>query len=322
MVLDPHPSIRVVSVPHKQRGGEIRNGKMMPGGKPTDLKSLDFGDPIDSSASARGCSEVFPPAGTALFLADAIQYQGGAVANGASIQLIFWGSFWKDPTVSPQPAEVRAAVQMLLDSPYFFPLKQYGVTPGPLGKTLIVIKPAPPGNVSYSDITDMLWDLIGDKFPNPDEPGGNNIYVVFLPKGVGLPEQAGGAHSDTTHYDFPFKIHRAWYAWIGFAGSLDGIITTVTHEIVEAFTNPEPNHGWVNPNTDPAISEIADVCAFFSGTANGVFVAPYFSKFDNACIIPRGRSLRLFLSTKGMNGTNGIRNHLPPGMCVRAFMAT
>jgi hypothetical protein len=317
----PDP-VQIVSVSKKQRRGEIRNGKTRPSRRVTGLQTRDLESSGPSDSKTRGCNTTFASPG---HLGQELGYQGGALASGAAIQLIFWGSVWNDPATSPRPNEVAAAVQTLLNSSYFFGLKQYGVDQGPLGKTLIVTSPEPPAQISSEDITGLLWDMIGDKFPEPDEAGGHNIYVFFLPPHAGLPESFYAAHSNTTHYDFPFKVHRAWYVWIGWASGLDPIMTSLTHEVVEAYTNPE-NSGWMIPNTDPAVSEIADICAEHTGSIDGVPVTSYFSFADsrqtpdNACIIPGGKSVRIFLQIRGIDATNGIRDHVPPGTCLRQFL--
>jgi hypothetical protein len=174
-----------------------------------------------------------------------------------------------------------------------------------------------------------LWDLVGGKFPLPDQPGGRNIYVVFLPSTTTSTPTPGynSAHNQTwhIHVDLPFDpvdVEWVYYAWIGPAGGLDAATYDFSHEVVETYTNPDTHDddGWViNFGSDP--QELADVCATTqAGTIDGVTVTPYFSRFDNACIIPGGESLRLFLSTKTVNGATCLRRLLPPGECLREWM--
>ena len=317
------PSLEHVIVARRDRKGAISHGTARPTRIRTDLMTLGL-EPgtSDEDAPTLGCNTVFSGGNP---LARGLSYQGGALASGAAIQLIFWGSVWNSPGIAVTPGAIVAAMQTLVDSSYFFALKQYNVDPGPLGRALVVTAPDPPSTIGTDDVTGLLWDLVGSVFPQTDQPGGHNIYVFFLPPGAhGLPDTAGGAHSDTTHLVFdPLpKIHRAWYAWIGFTGSPAGIMTSVSHEVVEAYTNPEPNNGWIVPGPDEGDTEIADLCNGLEGTVEGVAVVSYFSKFNNACIIPRGRSVRLFLAARGIDGAAGLRRHIPPGICLRAFLAT
>lgn len=322
MAPDSSNPIEVVSVSRKQRRGEFGSGieHVSRRAAVQPVRDLDSaGD--DSMPNCTGCNQSSP---AIQLFADELSYEGGALASGAAIQLIFWGSVWNDPTTSPRPGEIIAAVQNLVDSAYFFPLKQYGVDPGPLGKSLIVTSPSPGGVVSSGDITSLLWDLIGDKFPEPDEPGGHNIHVVFLPPNTGLPDPTEeSAHGSTWHIVLP-KVHTAWYVWIDCTGGLEATTTNLSHELVEAYTDPEPNSGWVvNGGADSALSEIGDICEQVpASTVNGVMVKFYFSRFNNACIIPCGLSVRMLLQFKGIDGALGIRAHLPPGACLREFLTS
>jgi hypothetical protein len=314
-------SIPIISVSRKQNRGET--GNEIPHVSRTapaqPVRDLDLTDD-DSVPNCPSCNQTFP---VSQFLAGELSYAGGDLASGAAIQLIFWGSAWTDPKTNPSAGAVTAAVQTLVDSAYFFPLKQYGVNPGPLEKHFIVTSPDTGSSVSSDDIADLLWDLIGDQFPEPDEPGGNNIYVVLLAPGVGLPDPTvASAHGATWRIVVP-KFHWAWYAWIASNGGIEATTTNLSHEVVEAYTDPHPNGGWVvNGGVDPAMSEIGDLCEEFSGSVNGVQVKAYYSRFNNACIIPCSLSVRMLLNVKGIDGNNGIRVQLPPGACLREFLTS
>jgi hypothetical protein len=69
----------------------------------------------------------------------------------------------------------------------------------------------------------------------------------------------------------------------------DGILDTVTrrlsHEVVEACTDPEDD-GWTIDGRSPPDDEIADVCQNTFGPVNGVMVQGYCSQRDRACVIP------------------------------------
>ena len=78
----------------------------------------------DSMPNCTGCNQSSP---VSQLFADELSYEGGALASGAAIQLIFWGSAWNDPATSPRPGEIIAAVQTLVDSAYFFPLTSLSI---------------------------------------------------------------------------------------------------------------------------------------------------------------------------------------------------
>src|SRR4051794_39012116 len=43
---------------------------------------------------------------------------GGAIATGVPVQLIFWGDAWNQPSTSPSAAELTAAVKSVLAGPF------------------------------------------------------------------------------------------------------------------------------------------------------------------------------------------------------------
>lgn len=325
----PTEDVPVIAARPRQPGGKIISGtprvgrriaQQMTAQAPSGLQVRDLESGGDESTVV-GCSSVFlkDPA-----YSQFLQY-GGRNYSGANVELIFWGSAWLAAGASPTPGEVTAAIRALFRTSYFYPLKQYGINVGKVDQSFTVTSPEPPNDVSSGDIESLLWDLVGDKFPLPDQPGGRNIYVVFLPSTTTSTPTPNydSAHSQTwhIHVDLPFNpidVEWVYYAWIGPRGDL----TDFSHEVVETYTNPNAHNddGWViNFGSDP--QEIADVCPK-DGTIDGIPVNAYYSKFDNACIIPGGESLRLFLSTKGINPVTCLRHLLPPGMCLREWMNT
>ncbi len=315
------PGGRIISGPG-HLGRRIAQQADAPAQRGLQVRDLESGG---GESTIVGCSSVFlRDQAYGEFLQN-----GGRNYSGANVELIFWGSAWLAPGASPTPGEVTAAVRTIFNSSYFYPLKQYGVNVGKLDQSFTVTSPEPPNNVSSGDIESMLWDLVGGKFPLPDQPGGRNIYVVFLPSTTTSTPTPGynSAHNQTwhIHVDLPFDpvdVEWVYYAWIGPAGGLDAATYDFSHEVVETYTNPDTHDddGWViNFGSDP--QELADVCATTqAGTIDGVTVTPYFSRFDNACIIPGGESLRLFLSTNRVNGATCLRRLLPPGECLREWM--
>jgi hypothetical protein len=74
--------------------------------------------------------------------------------------------------------------------------------------------------------------------------------------------KAAGAHGAPFDVDIP---GGKTYAWVGFAeyGSLADITKVLSHEIVEAISDPEPNQGtraWVMNRTINEGIEIGDAC--------------------------------------------------------------
>ena len=134
---------------------------------------------------------------------------GGAIAPSVPVQLLFWGSFWNDAGALARDALI-AKVQELLSGPYTSALDQYGVTPPTYGGARVVVEwPLPTDPYSCSDVSDLVWNLIDNEgaFPDPDDPGGRNAYVAFMPPGTRpAAPKPHGAHAEYADFDLPFDI--------------------------------------------------------------------------------------------------------------------
>lgn len=234
---------------------------------------------------------------------------GGAIGTADPVQLIFWGSAWNQPATTPSAASIVAAVQTILAGPYLSGLRQYGVKRCPFGGSIVVTLPSPPTTFNDGDVQDLIWALIDDnRFPEPDDPGGRNLYAVFMPPGTTYgPGGARGAHSVATDYDFPFDVDHAWVAWIG-NSTLGQITSTFCHELVEMCTDPESD-AWTINGQPPGLNEIGDACNLVDQVVNGITFESYWSVFDNACLIPTSWSVRRTLAGAGkkLNGS-GLRS--------------
>ena len=68
--------------------------------------------------------------------------------------------------------------------------------------------------------------------------------MIIVPPGVGFSE-AGvcGTHGYPGDYDFPADYDVAWGGFVPNDGNLDTITVSLSHELVEACTDPEDD-GW------------------------------------------------------------------------------
>jgi hypothetical protein len=221
---------------------------------------------------------------------------GGPVLSNARIQLVFWGAAWGSaPPPTPSAAQISNAVTNILTSPYLSALSQYRNTIGPAslrGTTLDTANP--PNPFSDQNVVDMLTGLLNNgTLPNPLLE--TVLYCVVVPQGVN--NTSSGFIGEHTYFTYnarfpglpvpiPVPVH---YAWITNNGTLDGVTTIFSHELVESITDPEGsaitgNAGVCNQG---GWCEIGDVCGS-TGRENGVLVQSYWSDADNACIIPDG----------------------------------
>jgi hypothetical protein len=251
-----------------------------------------------------------------------LEYGNGAIASGAPVQLIFWGSSWTLPNTDPSAVEFIAAVQTILGGPFQSGLRQYGVKPSFYRGAKIVTAPDPPAQYSPGDITDMVWSLIDDgHFPEPDEDGGRIVYIVVMPPNT-LQKDLGdsGAHSAPTDVDF-LDID---YAWVGYVynSTLDDMTSVFCHELVETLTDPEPYGGWhTEPHADGQ-GEIGDLCFLWTVKHEGINYQAYYSKLDSECIVPVAYSLRRFVSSMGINPATGLRQFGPADGRLRAWISS
>ena len=223
---------------------------------------------------------------------------GGLVLTNVEVAAIFWGSYWSgtSPAPSPSPDTYYQAFTGIVTGPYMTGLRQYrGVGPGTmLGKFINDAAPDPTNGYSDSDVEKMLKSFFQN---NPSVPaptaGHQRFYAVVTPPGInnGLGGDLG------QHQSFTYNGVTAYYCWIDSIGGLtdptsDGVINTFSHELVEACTDPDGSTGIHVNGTGVSNDEIGDTCnnEFAIVDMNGLTcnVQCYWSKADNACIIPLG----------------------------------
>jgi hypothetical protein len=219
--------------------------------------------------------------------ADSAHNNGGPLVGTVDLELLFWGSQWIT-LGSPSTGDVINAVQRILASAYLSELQQYGFQSITLRGSTIVTKPGP-GAPTYSadDVRSMVWDLIDDDvFPEPDDPGGRIIYMVFAPPGSAYDDSGDrGAHTSAHDTDL-FDSDYAWVGWSNF-GDLDFITDVFTHELVEAISDPQPSDSaWVMNREIHGGNEIGDACNGTADRLDGLLVQAYWSEKDKACVIP------------------------------------
>jgi hypothetical protein len=224
---------------------------------------------------------------------DSVSFQGGPTVVNISLVPIFYGSDWL--ISSPSYTEVMAGIAAILDSPYLSQLDQYGFHSLNLKQPVLNMAANPRPRHSTDDPGNIVWDLIdNDVFPEPDDAGGYNIYMVFYPPNTSVSNRnICGWHDRYLDYDFPFDIDEAWVGAVDFpVGNtssliLDNIIRVFSHELVEILTDPEANGGWRMGRKINGDSEIGDACNNSVDYLRGVLVNAYWSERHKACIIPK-----------------------------------
>ena len=221
---------------------------------------------------------------------DSVSYHGGPRVQTVALELVFWGPAWNQVATTPSMAQITDAVSQILAGPYLYELKQYGYQSAAIHGTTVVAS-APPSPYTYEDIANMIWNLIDQgEFPEPDDPGGNIFFMVFMGRGTTGPAGEGGAHGGASDYDFPWDVDEGWVGYVQ-AGGIDFVTEVFSHELVEGITDPHPKDGeisWTMERTLNGGNEIGDACRHSSDRLNGITVQAYWSERQKSCVIPWG----------------------------------
>jgi hypothetical protein len=209
----------------------------------------------------------------------------GAVLQRPQLYLIYWGTGWApQASPAPTPGQVTAAARTILTGVYLDRLAQYrGIGRGSLRGSTVVTSDPPAG---FTD--DQVEQFIDDQITAGVVPGpgadNQTVYGVVLPTGVS-PKDTGHV---AEHDYFKRGGQRIPYAWFSNTGNLATLTRLISHEVVEAATDPEGSgilgvqgtcagHGWC---------EISDICMSTLAEVDGVAVQGYWSNRDGACIVP------------------------------------
>jgi len=240
---------------------------------------------------------------------------GGPVIDRVNVWLVFWGTAWtRTPPPTPSWNDLAADVELILHSPYLSRLRQYrgslgyesrfdeGVLGGafaadtPTGSGPSQSPADPPANFTNDDVntsSDIVGTLVANlitspspRLPDPDSDP-NLLYIVIAPSDPSLGGSSNGAHFYRAIPPFQSNAHIAWLKW---GTNADVLTAVLSHELVEAITDPEGDAivGVAGTCSNPnSWCEIGDVCENqFVTLPNGVTVQAYWSDADSACIVP------------------------------------
>ena len=210
---------------------------------------------------------------------------GGPVIPSPHVHLIFWGSAWTGGDAKPSVGAVVDAVSAMVTGPYMDSLAQYrDIGRGSLVGVTLVATSDPPANFSEWEVEDLISGLLAKGSLRSPALDDQLLFLVIAPAKVKPHGNFTGEHS--YFISAGVSVH---YGWVTHEGDLDGLTTILSHEIVEAATDPEgtgivgvegtccDREGWC---------EIADVCEKYSGYVQGVMVQAYWSERNHSCVIP------------------------------------
>jgi hypothetical protein len=268
---------------------------------------------------------------------ETITDHGGTKLNSPPVYLIFWGSYWQSGAGAQMAANIQSQTANLLSGPYLSGLKQYGVDGHAQLARVVFDGSNPQAGFSDQQIKDVFNSQIDNNhLPESDDTRTAPIYVVLTPPNLSSNTPgAGGYHGVDTDTDlvtiFPFPIvevdHMA-YAWVGgFGGTtssqLDSYMGALSHEVAETITDPmidtffkqgitSTQPGFPSSQGNTEIGDWEPDGNLYNYRVNGVMVQAYYSKADQAFIVPDGNSQKFFLdpiwnADNSFTGTYNLR---------------
>jgi len=207
---------------------------------------------------------------------DKLVYFGGPLLTGVLIQPIFWGADWKTADLHEAQMQLIAQLRQLFAGPYMQGLEQYGITDSAIIEDAYVdIASEPPSPVTLQSLADYIRSLITAGKVGDFRAQNQLLYFVFTNNLDLEIVDAAGYHM----YD-QLDGQTFHYAWAIAPSS-----AIVSHEVVEACTNPEAT-GYYQPQGGIEVADICEENTDARGFSNGVLAASYWSNRDSACILP------------------------------------
>jgi hypothetical protein len=204
---------------------------------------------------------------------------GGTVMSSPQVFVILWGSLYASDTLDAMPAALKATAQDLPGSQYAGRLAQYGVGGLSYGGGYVDTQNDGALNdpLSANDLINEINRV--NSITGWGSGSGNHIYVVEPEAGYSIQNTAGTGTHVCAFHDWNSNPSYAYVALPNFdngnyfsdcvtgetASPQNSDEEVMTHEIVEAATDPQFGSGWTVGN-----QEIADVCNWDSTLVSGV----------------------------------------------------
>ncbi|HKI37515.1 MAG TPA: hypothetical protein VKA46_37010 [Gemmataceae bacterium] len=227
-----------------------------------------------------------------------------------NVYFIFAGAYWRQAGQA-QENSVVASAKRLLSGPYLSGLTQYGSD----GRATFAGFWQDDHTVAETTAGDHPEDLVDQFVQNsiashPGHAPGSNDDAQHAPIYVAVfdPTQGGSTlswnHWDLNNHQILHIVSLA-ATFLPHTSVLDNTITaTFSHELVETISDPDKNGVHAYPpaslpaSLSPGGGQICDgpEAGSYNYRLNGDLVSPYWSRQDNAFIVPDGNSQKFYLS--------------------------
>src|SRR6185437_1199701 len=224
-----------------------------------------------------------------------VQPHAGEVMGAPRVYAVFAGQDWGSANgLNASGQQMESDLQKLLaDSKYFSQLAQYNVGKQPqyMGHSWINWQEGPLATLDEGNILDILsqWVDNGLVAVKPDYNEMNLVYLIFWPHTITLESdsmtcgQITGFHGDG-FYRKIFGKQNLFFAAICYGSGMP----TVSHELVETFTDRSANGWWSPGNKTQEAAEIGDICNRTNlgtvVTADGLTAASYWLREESRCL--------------------------------------
>lgn len=277
---------------------------------------------------------------------------------GLSVFNVYWDTDWDTNNPGFSRADIDAATTALTDSNYFDKAAQYGTPDLSFSGSAQAADfcGGTPGSTT-SSVSLILFLLCEEATPFTGVPYSftDRIYNVIVPRGTTIDDFGSRSCAAYGAYHFVFPSLPAIPFGIPPGGrpiiftvipaacvsDVSGLMSSISHEDVEAATDPTPTLHWVDFSTVDSTSlgslfgsllnplkagEASDICNNGVGfqsvpvTFSGIpmQVASYWSNADNACVVGPSRVVSTSFAATGLSGgaarevtVNGVTKTLP-----------
>ena len=217
--------------------------------------------------------------------ADKFVDNNGPVLQVVQVYLIYWGSAWtSSPPPTPSADQITGACRTIMASAYLTGLAQYrGIGRGFVRGTAVITASNPPSGFSDNQVSTFIdAQITAGTVPGADVDN-QTLYCVIMPKGT----NASNTSFVGEHTYYTRGSQRIHFAWVTNSGNLASVTRILSHEIVEAVTDPEGSAflGVAGTCSQGGWCEIGDVCSS-TAVLDGVTVQSYWSNQAGACAVP------------------------------------
>jgi hypothetical protein len=241
---------------------------------------------------------------------------GGPVINNVHPYIVFWGNGWNTGSGPAMRANLISFVNNLVTSEYVSHLSEYRSSIGagiPAAWTTFTDS-SPGATFSAGDPGGMLdFGFLDGHIPDPFyHADANRLYIVIPQPGSvmnnAFEEGSDAYHAGTVFFPPPLFVPPtpAIFAAVSNDGVLDDVTNSLSHEIIEAISDPTLMAINVSPgsvfNNEIADNEAGSYIYRFDGVN---LVQSWFSQADDAFIVPITNQIQNFVVSNGVLTVSG-----------------